>query len=99
MQSCGFHQGGLTSKETEIKLTNVARASLEELLDDYKMNALHVRLRLPRVKWRRENKMLLQLEARSNRVAGCRTPCSRALAGRQSPGGHQFLVHDLLRQI
>src|SRR5580704_4986845 len=25
-----------TSKETEIKLTNVARASLEELLDDYK---------------------------------------------------------------
>jgi four helix bundle protein len=24
-----------TSKETEIKLTNVARASLEELLDDY----------------------------------------------------------------
>jgi four helix bundle suffix protein len=26
----------LTSKETEIKLTNVARASLEELLDDYK---------------------------------------------------------------
>jgi hypothetical protein len=26
----------LTSKETEIKLTNVGRASLEELLDDYK---------------------------------------------------------------
>ena len=26
---------GTTSKETEIKLTNVARASLEELLDDY----------------------------------------------------------------
>ena|ERR1041385_8988188 len=26
----------LTSKETEIKLTNVARASLEELLDDYR---------------------------------------------------------------
>ncbi|MDP1880824.1 MAG: four helix bundle protein, partial [Parachlamydiaceae bacterium] len=25
-----------TSKETEIKLTNVARASLEELLDDYR---------------------------------------------------------------
>ena len=28
-------KAGLTSKETEIKLTNVARASLEELLDDY----------------------------------------------------------------
>ncbi len=29
-------KAGLTSKETEIKLTNVARGSLEELLDDYK---------------------------------------------------------------
>ena len=28
-------KAGLTSKETEIKLTNVGRASLEELLDDY----------------------------------------------------------------
>ena len=28
-------KAGLTSKEMEIKLTNVARASLEELLDDY----------------------------------------------------------------
>jgi four helix bundle suffix protein len=29
-------KGALTSKETEIKLTNVARASLEELLADYR---------------------------------------------------------------
>src|SRR5258708_4535026 len=29
-------KAALASKETEIKLTNVARASLEELLDDYK---------------------------------------------------------------
>lgn len=29
-------KAGLTSKETEIKLTNVARASLEELLEDYR---------------------------------------------------------------
>jgi four helix bundle suffix protein len=29
-------QAGGTSKETEIKLTNVARASLEELLEDYR---------------------------------------------------------------
>src|SRR5687767_15667822 len=29
-------KAALTSKETEIKLINVARASLEELLDDYK---------------------------------------------------------------
>jgi four helix bundle suffix protein len=28
-------KAGTTSKETELKLTNVARASLEELLDDY----------------------------------------------------------------
>ncbi len=35
-------KAGLTSKETEIKLTNVARASLEELLDDY-LDFLRVR--------------------------------------------------------
>src|SRR5882757_1736798 len=29
-------KASMTSKETEIKLTNVARASLEELLDDYR---------------------------------------------------------------
>jgi hypothetical protein len=29
-------KAALTSKETEIKLTSVARASLEELLDDYR---------------------------------------------------------------
>lgn len=29
-------KASLTSKETEVKLTNVARASLEELLDDYR---------------------------------------------------------------
>src|ERR1041385_4028705 len=29
-------KAGLTSKESEIKLTNVARASLEELLKDYR---------------------------------------------------------------
>lgn len=29
-------KAGLASKETELKLTNVARASLEELLDDYR---------------------------------------------------------------
>jgi four helix bundle suffix protein len=28
-------KAGFTSRETEIKLTNVARSSLEELLDDY----------------------------------------------------------------
>ncbi|AKJ63912.1 four helix bundle suffix domain-containing protein [Kiritimatiella glycovorans] len=35
-------KAALTSKETEIKLTNVARASLEELLDDY-LDFLRVR--------------------------------------------------------
>ncbi|MCC6487711.1 MAG: four helix bundle protein [Candidatus Hydrogenedentes bacterium] len=30
------NKAGATSKETEIKLTNVARASLEELLEDYR---------------------------------------------------------------
>lgn len=35
-------KAGMTSKEMEIKLTNVARASLEELLDDY-LDYLRVR--------------------------------------------------------
>ena len=35
-------QASGTSKETEIKLTNVARASLEELLEDYR-DVLRVR--------------------------------------------------------
>lgn len=35
-------KAGRTSKETEIKLTNVARASLEELLEDY-LDFLRVR--------------------------------------------------------
>ena len=35
-------KASVTSKETEIKLTNVARASLEELLDDY-LDYLRVR--------------------------------------------------------
>jgi four helix bundle suffix protein len=35
-------KAGLTSRETEIKLTNVARASFEELLDDY-LDFLRVR--------------------------------------------------------
>jgi four helix bundle suffix protein len=45
-------KAALTSKETEIKLTNVARASLEELLDDYKD---YLRARdLP--KWEKDSK-------------------------------------------
>jgi four helix bundle suffix protein len=45
-------KAGRTSKETEIKLTNVARASLEELLDDYE-DFLRAR-DLP--KWDKESK-------------------------------------------
>jgi four helix bundle suffix protein len=56
---------GLTSKETEIKLTNVARASLEELLDDY-IDYLRAR-DLP--VWNKESK-----EARYVRKIGCKTP-------------------------
>lgn len=46
-----------TSKETEIKLTNVARASLEELMIDYedflRSNKFH--------KWKKENKLYLRM--------------------------------------
>ena len=46
-----------TSKETEIKLTNVARASLEELMIDYedflRTHKFH--------KWKKENKLYLRM--------------------------------------
>jgi four helix bundle suffix protein len=55
----------LTSKETEIKLTNVARASLEELLDDYKdyLRARDLRM------WDKDSK-----EAQYVRRLGRKTP-------------------------
>ena len=54
-----------TSKEMEIKLTNVGRASLEELLADYR-DFLRVR---DHVVWDKESK-----EARFVRQLGCKTP-------------------------
>jgi four helix bundle suffix protein len=54
-----------TSKEMEIKLTNVGRASLEELLRDYR-DYLRVR---DHALWDKESK-----EARFVRRLGCRTP-------------------------
>jgi four helix bundle suffix protein len=60
-------KAGLTSKETEIKLTNVARASLEELLDDYRD---YLRARdLPL--WRKDSR-----EAQYVRRLGRKTPQS-----------------------
>jgi four helix bundle suffix protein len=58
-------KAALTSKETEIKLTNVARSSLEELLDDYRD---YLRARdLPL--WDKESK-----EAQYVRKLGRKTP-------------------------
>lgn len=59
-----------TSKETEIKLTNVARASLEELLEDYRdyLNARDLRI------WDKDSR-----EARYVRNLGKSTPLSFAL--------------------
>ncbi len=58
-------KAGLTSKETEIKLTNVARASLEELLDDYRdyLRARDLRL------WDKDSKEALYV-----RKLGRKTP-------------------------
>lgn len=58
-------KAALTSKETELKLTNVARASLEELLDDYK-DFLRAR-DFPR--WEKDSK-----EAQYVRKLGRRSP-------------------------
>ena len=60
-------KAALTSKETEIKLTNVARASLEELLDDYRD---YLRARDLRI-WDKDSK-----EARYVRRLGRKTPQS-----------------------
>lgn len=61
-----------TSKETEIKLTNVARASLEELLEDY-MDFLRVRdLRI----WDKQSK-----QARHVREMGLTTPLTSSRFG------------------
>jgi four helix bundle protein len=58
-------KAALTSKETEIKLTNVARASLEELLVDYR-DYLRVR---DHVVWDKDSK-----ESNFVRQLGRRTP-------------------------
>lgn len=58
-------KAGTTSKETEIKLTNVARTSLEELLEDY-LDYLRTR-DLPI--WDKDSK-----KARYVRFLGCKTP-------------------------
>jgi four helix bundle suffix protein len=58
-------KAGRTSKETEIKLTNVARASLEELLDDYKD---YLRARDRKI-WDKDSK-----EAQYVRKLGRKTP-------------------------
>ncbi|MDA1141970.1 MAG: four helix bundle suffix domain-containing protein [Planctomycetota bacterium] len=60
-------KAGLTSKEMEIKLTNVGRASLEELLDDYKD---YLRARDLKI-WDKDSK-----EAKFVRNLGRKTPLS-----------------------
>jgi len=60
-------KAALTSKETEIKLTNVGRASLEELLDDYKD---YLRARDLKI-WDKDSK-----EAQYVRKLGRKTPQS-----------------------
>ena len=56
-----------TSKETEIKLTNVARASLEELLTDYR-DFLRVRPRL----WDKDSKEALYVRKLSREISRVR---------------------------
>lgn len=58
-------KAALTSKETEIKLTSVGRASLEELLADYR-DYLRVR---DHAIWSKDSK-----EAQYVRQLGCKTP-------------------------
>jgi four helix bundle suffix protein len=57
-------KAALTSKETEIKLTNVGRASLEELLDDYRD---YLRVREHR-EWDKNSKEALYVRKLGRRV-------------------------------
>ena len=58
-------KAALTSKETEIKLTNVARASLEELLDDYRD---YLRVREHR-EWDKDSKEALYVRQLGRKIA------------------------------
>jgi four helix bundle suffix protein len=58
-------KAAVISKETEIKLTGVARASLEELLDDYRE---YLRVR-DKVAWEKDSKEALYV-----RRLGCKKP-------------------------
>ena len=57
-------KAGTTSRETEIKLTNVARASLEELLDDYR-DYLRVR---DRREWEKNSKEALYVRQLGRKI-------------------------------
>ncbi len=57
-------KAALTSKETEIKLTNVGRASLEELLDDYRD---YLRVREHR-EWNKDSKEALYVRKLGRKV-------------------------------
>lgn len=57
-------KAALTSKETEIKLTNVGRASLEELLDDYRD---YLRVREHR-EWDKDSKEALYVRQLGRKV-------------------------------
>ena len=59
-------KAGTTSKETEIKLTSVGRASLEELLDDYRD---YLRVLLHRAKQSFRTRYLENEAASQQRVA------------------------------
>lgn len=57
-------KAGTTSKESEIKLTNVARASLEELLDDYR-DYLRVR---EHTEWEKNSKEALYVRQLGRKI-------------------------------
>ena len=77
-------QASGTSKETEIKLVNVARASLEELLEDYR-DYLRVRRHALWDKNSREALFVRKLGAQENRsYEAYRGPISRRVRQRSS---------------
>src|SRR5436190_6357068 len=77
-------QASGTSKKTELKLTNVARASLEELRLDYEDFLRQRGL----AQWSKNDQRHAELVARRLQNAGAVAAWARDVRGSSGPGGH-----------
>jgi len=89
-------EASATSKKTELKLTNVARASLEELRLDYEDFLRHRRLPLwPREDWRRQD-LINRRPATADAVAAWARDVRKR--GQSGPGGQSGRIGQVSTQ-